>query len=317
MVPAAAAASAASSAGREMVVRMPLSYRVLADFAVGGLTARRKVLARLAEAVVTMTDAPLLRTQHGGVLTLALNRPDKLNACTPEMTEELADALLFADQHSSVRCVILSGVGRGFCSGQDLDVFRDRYTRGERIDVAAHLRAGYNVVAMRMRSLPKPIIASINGIAAGVGLSLALCADIRVAAEDARFTLGFSRIGLIPDGGASFMLPLIVGLGHALELAMTSDRIGAAEAHRIGLVNRVVPTEQLQAETSSLAEQLAAMPASALALTKRAFNRSTMPGFAGWLDEEADLQQEASENPDHLEGVMAFLQKRSPVYSGR
>lgn len=264
-----------------------------------------------------MTDGTLLRNQHDGVLTLAFNRPDKLNACNPEMTEELADALDFAGQHASVRCVVLSGVGRGFCSGQDLDVFRDHYLKGERIDVASHLRAGYNVVVTRMRALPKPIIASINGIAAGVGLSLALCADIRVAADDARFTLGFSRIGLIPDGGASFMLPLIVGLGRALELAMTSDRIDAAEAHRIGLVNRVVPAERLQVEALALAQQLAAMPASALALTKRAFNRSTMPDFSVWLDEEADLQQEASEHPDHLEGVVAFLQKRSPVYSAR
>lgn len=264
-----------------------------------------------------MTDGTLLRNQHDGVLTLAFNRPDKLNAFNPEMTEELADALDFAGQHASVRCVVLSGVGRGFCSGQDLDVFRDYYLKGERIDVASHLRAGYNVVVTRMRALPKPIIASINGIAAGVGLSLALSADIRVAADDARFTLGFSRIGLIPDGGASFMLPLIVGLGRALELAMTSDRIDAAEAHRIGLVNRVVPAERLQVEALALAQQLAAMPASALALTKRAFNRSTMPDFSRWLDEEADLQQEASEHPDHLEGVIAFLQKRSPVYSVR
>jgi 2-(1,2-epoxy-1,2-dihydrophenyl)acetyl-CoA isomerase len=264
-----------------------------------------------------MAETLLLRRQHGGVLTLAFNRPEKLNALNVEVVEELIDALEFADRQEAVRCVVLAGVGRGFCSGQDLDVFRGAYESGAKIAVAEHLERTYNVVALRLRALPKPVIASINGIVAGVGLSLALACDVRIAASDARITVGFSRIGLVPDGGGSFMLPLIIGFGRAIELAMTSDRIDADEALRIGLVNHVVPVERLEEETAALAAKLLAFPASALALTKHAFNRSMMPNFAAWLHEEAEIQQEASENPDHREGVMAFLEKRAPAYANR
>jgi 2-(1,2-epoxy-1,2-dihydrophenyl)acetyl-CoA isomerase len=135
-----------------------------------------------------------------------------------------------------------------------------------------------------------------------------------VAGDDAKFTLGFSRIGLVPDGGGSMMLPVLVGLGKALELAMLSERIDAAEALRIGLVNRVVPIAELDAVVQRMAEQLVAMPPSAMALTKRAFNRAMLPNLAAWLNEEADFQQLASEHPDHREGVMAFLEKRAPAF---
>ena len=261
-----------------------------------------------------MPEPTVVRRQEAGVLTIQLNRPEKLNAFDLELTDGLIEALDHADRDETVRCVIVAAAGRGFSAGQDLDLFADRYRDGERIDVARHLRRTYNALALRLRALPKPVIAAVNGIAAGVGVSLALACDIRIAAADARFTLGFSRIGLVPDGGGSFLLPLIVGLGRALELAMTSDRIDAAEALRIGLVNRVVEPDRLAAEARALAEQLVAVPASALAFTKHAFNRSTMPHFASWLNEEADIQQRASDHHDHREGVLAFLEKRSPVF---
>jgi 2-(1,2-epoxy-1,2-dihydrophenyl)acetyl-CoA isomerase len=261
-----------------------------------------------------MSEPTVARHQEGGVLTIRLNRPDKLNAFDLELVDGLLEALDYADGDASVRCVVIAGAGRGFSAGQDLDIFAEHYRNGERIEIARHLRRTYNVVALRLRALPKPVIAAVNGIAAGVGISLALACDIRIAAADARFTLGFSRIGLVPDGGGSFLLPLIVGLGRALELAMTSDRIDAAEALRIGLVNHVVEPDRLDDEAAALATRLVAIPASALAFTKHAFNRTTMPHFASWLHEEADIQQRASEHHDHREGVLAFLEKRSPVF---
>ncbi|MGH7748537.1 MAG: enoyl-CoA hydratase-related protein, partial [Candidatus Dormibacteria bacterium] len=201
-------------------------------------------------------------------------------------------------------------------SGQDLEAFVRLQQGPDKVSVADHLRRGYNVVASRLRRLDKPVIASMNGIAAGVGLSLALSCDLRIAADDALFTLGFSRIGLIPDGGGSLLLPVLVGLGRALELAMTSDRIDAREAHRIGLVNRVVPAAELAPATQALAAQLAAMPQLALALTKRAFNRAVLPQFEAWLEDEAVMQDAAAHGPDHAEGVHAFVEKRKPAFAG-
>jgi len=263
-----------------------------------------------------MNGTVLRKTLEDGVLHVALCRPEKLNAFNVDMAEELISAFRSAEHDAHVRCIVLSGEGRGFCSGQDLDVFRTRYESGERIDVAAHLRQTYNVVTLLMRRIEKPVIASINGIVAGVGLSLALACDLRIAADDATFTVGFGRIGLVPDGGGSLLLPVIVGLAKALELAYLSERIDAAEALRIGLVNRVVPVAEVVSTTNRIAEKLIAMPASALAYTKRAFNRAVLPNLPGWLNEEADLQQLASEHPDHREGVMAFLEKRAPAFRG-
>jgi 2-(1,2-epoxy-1,2-dihydrophenyl)acetyl-CoA isomerase len=264
-----------------------------------------------------MTETVVRTTREAGVLWLAFNRPDKLNALNIAMTVELIDALRAAEHDPDVRVIVISGIGRGFCSGQDLEDFQERYERDEPIDVAHHLRTTYNVVASLLRSIEKPVIASVNGYAAGFGVSLALACDLRIAAQEAKFTLGFSRIGLVPDGSGSLLLPVIVGLGRAFELALLSERIDAREAHRVGLVNRVVPLAELQPATQALADQLAAMPAPAMAFTKRAFNRAMLPGFAAWLDEEADLQHEASLHPDHREGVKAFLEKRAPAFSGR
>jgi 2-(1,2-epoxy-1,2-dihydrophenyl)acetyl-CoA isomerase len=261
-----------------------------------------------------MAEGVLQKHLESGVLRLALNRPEKLNALDLAIVDELIAALRAAEHDVHVRCIVLSANGRGFCAGQDLDVFRHRYETGERIDIAEHLRRTYNVVTMLLRRIEKPVIAAINGFIAGVGVTLALAADLRVAGDDAKFTLGFSRIGLVPDGGGSMMLPVLVGLGKALELAMLSERIDAAEALRIGLVNRVVPIAELDAVVQRMAEQLVAMPPSAMALTKRAFNRAMLPNLAAWLNEEADFQQLASEHPDHREGVMAFLEKRAPAF---
>jgi len=264
-----------------------------------------------------MSEPLLLAAERDGVLTLTFNRPEKLNALNDAITVELIDALRGAAQRSDVRVIVLRGSGRGFSSGQDLEAFMRLNTGPERVSVAEHLRHGYNVVATSLRTIEKPVIASINGIAAGVGLSLALACDLRIAADDAAFTLGFSKIGLIPDGGGSLMLPALVGLGRALELAWTSDKIDAAEASRIGLVNKVVPAADLEAETQAYAARFAAASPVALALTKRAFNRAVLPNFVQFLEEEAVLQEESASGPDLVEGVRAFMEKRKPAYAAR
>jgi 2-(1,2-epoxy-1,2-dihydrophenyl)acetyl-CoA isomerase len=258
----------------------------------------------------------LLRSEAGGVLTLTLNRPDKLNALNEELTAQIIAALRDARERASVRCVLVRGSGRGFSAGQDLSAYVERKKSGVPLSVREHLRSGYNVLVTSLRSLEKPVIAVINGNAAGAGLSLALACDVRIAADDACFTLGFSRIGLIPDAGASFLLPLIVGLGRAFELAYASERLDAQEALRIGLVNRVVPAAMLEEATASFAASLVERPARGLALTKRAFNRAMLSAFADWLEEEADMQDVASQSKDHHEGITAFVEKRVPRFTG-
>jgi len=263
-----------------------------------------------------MSESLVLRSQHGAVLTLTLNRPEKLNAFNDDMSAELMRCFGDAQLDSSVRAVVLGGSGRGFSSGQDLEAFmRDKSEA--KTSVADHLRHTYNRLVMQIRSLEKPVIASINGIAAGVGLSIALCCDMRIAGDDAMLTLGFSKIGLIPDGGASFMLPLLAGFGRGLELAWSSDRIDAREAYRLGLVNRVVAAADLVNETRAYAQRFAEISPVAAGLTKRAFNRAMLPDFAHWLEEEAVLQEEAAGGPDLLEGVKSFMEKRKPAFAGR
>ena len=262
-----------------------------------------------------MSDV-LVNHEAGGVLTLTFNRPERLNALDEELTRALIDALGDARERNAVRCVVLAGMGRGFSAGQDLRAYAAGKKRDESFSVREYLRRGNNVIATRLRALEKPVIALINGAAAGAGLSIALACDVRIASEDARFTLGFSKIGLIPDGGASYLLPLVVGLGRAFELAYTSESIDAHEALRIGLVNRVVPAAELGNAVCAFTATLLERPSRGLALTKRAFNRTMMSGFEEWLEAEADLQEHASQSEDHHEALTAFVEKRSPKFTG-
>ena len=259
----------------------------------------------------------VITERHGNVLAVRLNRPDKLNALNDEMTQALIVALGEAERDSSVRAVLLAGTGRGFSAGQDLEAFVQMQESAEPISVGDHLRRGYNVVITKIRTIEKPVIAALNGIAAGVGLSIALACDLRIAADDAVLTLGFSKIGLIPDGGGSLTLPLLAGFGRGLELAWSSDKLDAHEALRIGLVNRVVPAAAFGDETLAYAQRFAALSPVALGLTKRAIKRAMMPHLVQWLDEEAELQNEAAHGPDLREGVEAFMQKRKPAFAAR
>src|SRR4051794_40263249 len=188
-----------------------------------------------------------------GVLTITLNRPDVLNAFNRKMTDEIQDALKKAERDPQVRCIVIGGAGRAFSSGEDLKARQAEGTTG----FASTLRERYNPIILKMRNIEKPVIASVNGVAAGAGCSLALACDLRIASEKASFIEAFARVGLVPDSGASFFLPRLVGLGKALEMALTGDAVDAQEAYRIGLVNKVVPPDQLESATQELAGRLA------------------------------------------------------------
>ncbi|MCL6554298.1 MAG: enoyl-CoA hydratase/isomerase family protein [Firmicutes bacterium] len=259
------------------------------------------------------TLSTVLTALEGGVLTLTLNRPEVLNALNEQLTADLHDGLRFAERTPEVRCVVLTGAGRGFCSGQDL---RER-TGGEAVSYGDSLRRRYNPVILRMRTMEKPVIAAVNGVAAGAGCNLALAADLRIASERASFIEVFSRVGLVPDSGGTFTLPRLVGLGKALELAFTADPVDAHEALRLGLVNRVVPHDELMAHTLALATRLAQGPTRAFGLTKRAFNYALTASLEATLEYEAHLQEIAGRTADHREGVAAFLEKRQPRFEGR
>lgn len=255
---------------------------------------------------------PVLESRDGGVLTLTLNRPAVLNAITDELLDVLTSALNSAASDDSIRAVVLTGAGRAFCSGQDLKV---RTSEGS-IDVSKHLREHYVPALQAMRGLEKPVIAAVNGVAAGAGFSLALAADLRIAAASATFVQAFVRIGLIPDAGSTYFLPRLVGPARAAELGMLGESVDAERAYAIGLVNRVVPDDQLAEAVAELAARLARGPRS-VGLIKRALNRSLSNDLDSQLRVEEELQGEATTTSDFVEGVTAFLQKRAAEFTGK
>jgi 2-(1,2-epoxy-1,2-dihydrophenyl)acetyl-CoA isomerase len=264
-----------------------------------------------------MSYQQLIVDLDGSVATVTLNNPDRLNALSPVMTPELLQALEQLGGDPSVRAIVLTGAGRGFSSGADLTALQEPYLKGEKPKLSVFLKEGYNKLIPLLTETPKPVIAAINGVVAGAGTSLALACDLRIASAGASFSLAFVKIGLIPDAGSCYLLPRSVGMAKALELALLSDRIDASTAHQIGLVHRVVAAEDLQAEAHALAQRLAEMPTRAIALTKRMFAEASRLTLAQTMDLEAEVQDEAAATDDHLEGVLAFLQKRPPVFVGR
>jgi 2-(1,2-epoxy-1,2-dihydrophenyl)acetyl-CoA isomerase len=246
------------------------------------------------------------------VATVTLDRPDALNALTVPLKEGLLDALRTLGADPAVRAVILTGAGRAFCAGQDL---RERL-EPDALPLADEIRRRYNPIIRTMRELPKPIVGAINGVAAGAGASLAFACDVRVAAEEASFLLAFGRVGLIPDSGATWLLPRLVGAAKAAELALTTEPLSARDAERFGLVARVVPGDAVVAEAQALAARLAASAPRALALTKRALEASWGATLEEQLETEADLQGEAGATADHAEGIGAFVERRAPRFRG-
>jgi 2-(1,2-epoxy-1,2-dihydrophenyl)acetyl-CoA isomerase len=266
--------------------------------------------------MATTAEAGVLATTLSeGVLTLTLNRPERLNSLDDPLLEALLDALQAGRDDDAVRAIVLTGAGRGFCAGADLaQRSLQGGTAGE--SVRAHLQSHYAPLITLVRSVEKPVVAAVNGVAAGAGMSLALASDLRVAAESAYFLQAFVRIGLVPDAGSTYFLPRLVGMGRAMELAMLGDRVPAADALRIGLVNRVVPDAELAAAVAELAGRLAAGPSS-LGLIKRALTLSAENDLHAQLALEEDLQALAAGTADFAEGVSAFLEKRPARFSGR
>jgi 2-(1,2-epoxy-1,2-dihydrophenyl)acetyl-CoA isomerase len=253
----------------------------------------------------------------GPVTRITMNRPDKLNALTHRMSEELGRAFAQAGDDPDVRAVVLTGAGRGFCAGQDLSEFESAYRAGERPDIRRHLEASYHRLIPRIVAMPKPVIAAVNGVAAGAGVSLAVACDVRLASEEARFLQAFVKIGLIPDSGGTWLLPRVIGYAKALELSISGEAIDARGALEIGLVNRVVPPDRFEAEVEGYAARLAALPTAAIAATKELLGNALRVELDEALRREAEAQGRMGQTDDHLEGVMAFAEKREPRFRGR
>jgi 2-(1,2-epoxy-1,2-dihydrophenyl)acetyl-CoA isomerase len=261
-----------------------------------------------------MSEPAVLYAAEGGVATLTLNRPQVLNALNDELLDGMRDGLARAKADDTVRAVLLTGAGRGFCAGADLAAGK---LRQGPIDVEQALRERFHPIVLSMRRCPKPIVAAVNGSAAGAGMSLALACDIVLAGESASFLQAFTRIGLVPDCGSTWLLPRIVGDVRARAIVMLADKIGAKDALQYGLVWKVYPDERLMGEAMDCARKLSQMPTRAYDLIKQALAVSSGNGLAEQLEVEGRLQAEAIATEDHREGVTAFLAKRPAQFKGR
>ena len=259
------------------------------------------------------TFETLVYNLHGGVLMITMNRPEVYNAMNEAMKKELNAAFREAEKDPEVRCVVLRGAGdKAFCSGQDLKEYQ-----GKKRSLRESLQQSYNPLIRKMRGMEKPLIGSINGVAAGAGLSLALACDLRIMSDTAKLIEVFVRIALIPDSGSHWFLPRLVGMAKAFEYAALGDDIGAADAERVGLVNRVVSGLELEKETTALAQRLAQGPTRTIGLIKRTLNKSLSTDLDTLLEYEASIQEIASMTSDHREGLASFLEKRKATFTGR
>jgi len=259
-------------------------------------------------------NEPVRVENRGSVRLMLLNRPDRMNAFTAAMHAALGSALEAAEADPACRAVLLTGTGRGFCAGQDLG---ERSPDGSVPDLGATLEALYNPLIRRIRSMGKPVVCAVNGVAAGAGANLALACDIVLAARSARFIQSFARIGLVPDCGGTYALPRLVGDARARGLALLAEPLPAETAESWGLIWKAVDDERLMPEAEALAAHLAAQPAQALAMIKHALATSAGNTLDAQLDLERDLQRAAGRTPDYAEGVRAFLEKRPPRFAGQ
>ncbi|WP_445287042.1 enoyl-CoA hydratase-related protein [Variovorax atrisoli] len=267
-----------------------------------------------------MTEPLVLTSNAGTVRTLSLNRPAALNSFTTQLHEALMAELEAAANDASVRCVVLTGAGRAFCAGQDLadpSVAPDPTPGAAPKDLGHVISAYYAPLVARLRSMPVPVIAAVNGVAAGAGANLALCCDLVVAARSASFIQAFTKIGLVPDTGGTWLLPRLVGSARALGIAMLGDKLPAEEAARIGLIWQCVDDAALAETAAALASKLADMPTRALVATREAMAAAQHMDLGAALAEEARIQREMGSADDYREGVEAFRAKRAPVFKDR
>ncbi|MFN8698931.1 MAG: enoyl-CoA hydratase-related protein [Flavobacteriales bacterium] len=254
----------------------------------------------------------ILSEQHGAVMVLRLNRPDKFNSFTRAMALEMQQAL-DACTAESIRAVVITGNGKAFCAGQDLQ----EVTGPDAPGFKTILSEGYNPIVSKIRALKKPVIAAVNGVAAGAGANIALCCDVVIAASSASFIQAFSKIGLVPDSGGTFTLPRLIGFQKASALMMLGEKVSAAQAEQLGMIYQVVDDTAFEEAWTSLANTLAAMPTHGLALTKQLLNDTFTNSFEQQLALEEKYQIEAGNTDDYREGVNAFIEKRKPVFTGK
>src|SRR5579864_1472762 len=261
-------------------------------------------------------DSSILESRHEGIVTLVLNRPDRLNALNNDLAVALNESLQRISQDDSIRVVILSGAGRGFCAGGDLGAIGKGRQTGATKELEPLLRSGMQAV-LKMRTMHQPVIAAVNGPAAGAGMNIALAADIRIASEEATFGENFSRVGLFPDFGGTWFLPQLVGPSVAAELFYTGEMIDAQTALRLGIVNRVVPAAKLEAEAQSLAMKISQGLPVAVRAVKRALFGSEKAALAKALEHEVQEQIRCYLSEDCSEGIRAFFEKRPPKFQGK
>jgi 2-(1,2-epoxy-1,2-dihydrophenyl)acetyl-CoA isomerase len=264
----------------------------------------------------TMTYETILFDVASGAARLTLNRPDRLNSFTVQMHGEVADALTKVENDASIRALLLTGAGRGFCAGQDLS---DRAVApgADGLDLGESLENRYNPLIKRIFALPKPVVCAVNGVAAGAGANIAFACDIVLAAKSAKFIQSFSNIGLVPDSGGTWILPRLAGHARAMGLALTGEPLSAGKAEQWGIIWRAIDDAELKAESDKLVEKLAMGPTRGLAAIKMAMQRGWRNELNTQLDLERDLQRELGRSSDYKEGVAAFGEKRAPKFSGR